>query len=50
MRTSKSKTLMDLLLMEDDPMLIYGIATETHLLYFLEDIERIIRQSREYRS
>lgn len=50
MKSSKSKTLMDLLIMEDDPMIIYGIRTETHLLYFLEDIEREIRQSREYRS
>lgn len=50
MRNNKTNTLMDLLLMEEDPMLIYGIRKDIHLLYFLEDIEKTVRTSRMYRS
>ena len=34
----------------DDPMSLFTISQESHLLEFIDDIERYIRNSREYRN
>lgn len=47
---AKTNALLDLLMMEDDPMNVFGISTESHLNYFIQDIEKVIRTSREYRA
>lgn len=49
-KQSKSNALMEALFLTDDPMEVFGITTEYELIYFIQDIEKIIRTSREYRA
>jgi len=50
MTNKKTDVLLELLLLSDEPMELFSISTESQLNYFTQDIERVIRTSREYRA
>ena len=45
-----NKAILELLSFTDNPMDIYSIDNESSLLYRIEDIERLVRSSREYKG
>jgi len=47
---AKKDVMLELLLLTDEPMELFTISTEDQLVYFINDIERVVRQSREYRA
>ncbi len=47
---SRKNMLIELLTFTDEPMELYSIYNESSLLYRIEDIERAVRSSREYRG
>lgn len=46
----KRKEILQILSVTDEPMELYKVSNEYELEYMIPDIERIIRQSREYRG
>lgn len=46
----KKDLTLEILSITDDPMELYQISNESELQYHIQDIERVIRTSREYRG